>query len=82
MNIAIIQALIDEKYHTKNDPYVRDMLRTNTWYDDPVKAGGNCCPTCKQKVKAYEKTCPNCGEVLHKYPTQLFNEFNTNKEEA
>lgn len=67
----IIRDLVESKYHTENDPYVRQMINTNRWWDDPVKKGGCRCPECGQKVRASAKFCNHCGATLQKYPIKI-----------
>ena len=45
-------------YHTQDDPYVKQMLSTGTWKDDPVRIGPKTCKSCGKELKDEWNYCP------------------------
>lgn len=51
---------IAEKHGTLNDDYVRKMLETGTWKDDPVGADYYKCKKCGYDLQEDWEFCPKC----------------------
>ena len=52
---------IARKYKTKEDPYVKELLLTGKWKDDPIKATKKVCDHCGKELEKDWKVCPFCG---------------------
>lgn len=51
-------------YHTQDDPYVKQMLSTGTWKDDPVRIGPKTCKSCGKELKDEWNYCPFCNTKI------------------